>query len=373
MLSMRRILIVGLAVVAFACRGRAPQKAPQGIQDATQVTLRLDAGEQGSSDPAWPPGPGSLGRGLVDGVNGPVMLVEEREGIVARTATGAYVRTLVKGSISRADYDARIAVLWFLRGSRLEALDVVGTSDSSVPIVDEMPDILFAAGRGDVAHPPCDACVIVSTVPPEVGVTTEARASGGDLEGEEWERFERDRKIAATARPRLSPSGSDFLKRIGRRQASPINFLLLEKESWPLPRAASRRPKEIKWGGQRIRVGCTGGCEHGFSLKTLGWILLVAGRDCDCSEDRCWSTCVFYDPARKKYAKPSKPQFFGSDATPERACHPAFDNSGAAYILDEHRVCTSANCTPVTGRILGWIEPGMSTDNVPEDTSVCPE
>jgi hypothetical protein len=260
-------------------------------------------------------------------------------------------------------YDPRVGVVWFRRAERLEAIDLADAGEPvAIVIVEDMPDLSFQVGRGEnIARPMCDACVAVSSMPPAVGVTAEANASGGELQGEEYEQFERDRKIALVAHPRLAATATPFFERLGRRTMRSAPTLDLGKQTWPLPR------------GARSTARCAFGCGHAFSLETFGWELVVVGRACDCLDDRCWGTCVLYDPARKMYAQPSKPETFRSTAAPERACHITLDATQTAYVLDDHHVCTAAGCVSVTGRILGWIEPGAITGFVPEDTSACPE
>lgn len=359
---MKAVLVAGCLLAGLAaCRGRNGAPVPR-TKDAVTAVAPVDARAPQTPDPAWPPDAASLARSLAANAQQSILLVEESDAIVARTASGSDVRKVINGKVSRASYDPRVAVLWFLRGGRLEAIDLADATGTPVAIVDDMPDLPFLAGRGeDVAHPMCDACVTVSAVPPAVGVTAEAKASGGELQGKELERFERDRKIAANAHPRLSATAQQLLGRLGRREERSIQMLKLGDRPWPLPRSA------------RSKVPCAGGCTHGFSLDKLGWQLVVTGRECDCLEDRCWATCVLYDPVAKKYATPSKPADFRSDAKPESACQPTLDATGTAYILDGQRVCTSTGCIMLNGRILGWVEPGMTTLPVPEDTSACPE
>jgi hypothetical protein len=348
------MLLLALAI-APACRKRAPV-----TKDATvsvPSVAPVDAGVPQPADPAWPYGPTSLARSVGDGA----FLVEERGAVLMRNISGASVRTLVATGAERPSYDPRVGVLWFRRAERLEALDLADAG-GTVAIVDDMPALSFQAGRGkNVAHPVCDACVTVSVVPPAVGVTTEAKASGGELDADDYAQFERDRKIALESHPRLAATAAAFLARLGRRTERGSPTLELGERMWPLPRSA------------RSHVRCAGGCGRAAALDNLGWQLVVAGRECDCMEDRCWATCVLYDPAAKTFARLSKPATFGADAKPERACHFVLDAAEAAYILDYNHVCTSAGCVTVGGRILGWVEPGSATPPLPEDMSACPE
>jgi hypothetical protein len=341
-----RAVVLAMCVLA-ACRSRSSAPVAR-AHDASPAIVAIDAGH--ASDPAWPPRPGA-----------PSILVEEHEAIVVRSIAGARLRELVSGTFSRATYDPRVAVLWFLHEGRLEAIDLADATSAPTVIVDDMPDLSFQAGRGEsVAHPMCDACVTVSAVPPAVGVTAEANASGGELQGDAWSRYERDRRIAVTAHPRLASTATAFLERIGRRAERVTPAIELGDRTWPLPR------------GARSQTPCADGCARAFSLEKLGWQLLVTGRGCDCLDDRCWGTCVLYEPTGKKYAQPSQPQTFGSTATSDPACHIMLDTTHTAYILDEQHVCSAAGCVTVRGRILGWVEPGAITGIVPEDMSACP-
>jgi hypothetical protein len=350
------MLLLVLAT-APACRGRAPTPRAKDATVSVPAASPVDASVPQPRDPAWPFGPTSLARSSGNGV----FLVEERGAILMRDVSGASVRTLVASDATRANYDPRIGVVWFLRAERLEAIDLADTG-GPIAIVDEMPDLSFRAGRGtNVARPMCDACVTVSAVPPAVGITAEANASGGELQGDASVQFERDRKIALVAHPRLAATAASFLARLGRRTEVVSPTIELGERMWPLPR------------GARSQVRCTSGCGRAFALQELGWQLVVVGRACDCLDDRCWGTCVFYDPARKQYAQPSKPENFRSTAIAERACHITLDTTRTAYLLDDHDVCTAAGCITVTGKILGWVEPGVFTGVVPEDISACPE
>ena len=91
---------------------------------------------------------------------------------------------MVTGKVSRASYDRWIGVVWFVRGGRLEAIDLTTDSAPVVAIVEDMPDLSFDVPPGArFEYPACDACVVVAGVPrPEARVTTESR-SGGQLEG----------------------------------------------------------------------------------------------------------------------------------------------------------------------------------------------
>jgi hypothetical protein len=350
--GMWTVLLIAVAI-ASACR--KPEPAPR-VKDATAAVTAIDAGVPPPVDPEWPPGPTSLAAALGDGA----ILVEDSGAIVARSRTGELVRTLVASRTSRASYDARVGIVWFLRDGRLEGLDLA-SSGEPVAIVDDMPDLSFQAGRDEsVGSPMCDACVTVSAVPPAVGVTAEAKASGGELQGEAAAQFERDRKIALGAHPRLAAAANAFLARLGRRTERVSPSVELGLERWPLPR------------GARSQTRCAGGCGRAFALEKFGWQLVVVGRTCDCLDDRCWGTCVFYAPARKRYAPPSSPGTFRAVAIAERACHVGLDATESAYLLDHH-VCTAIGCIAVPGKILGWVVPGPFTGSVPEDMSACPE
>jgi hypothetical protein len=347
---MKAFAVVGY-LVAVACCG---------------PTTRLNDTKAGVSplgDPVWPPGPTSVAHKLGVSAKGQVLLVEEQGAIVARTASGSVVRDLFKGQVSRATYDPRVSLIWFIHDGQLLAIDLGDTTEGAVAIVDDMPDLSFDAGHGtSVAQPMCDACVTVSAMPPAVGVTTEAIASGGQLQGEEWRRFDRDSKIAASAHPRLSASATGFLDRLGRREErSAQAWLRLDDQTWPLPRSAGSRDL------------CAADCTRAFHLARFGWRLVVAGRECDCNDDRCNSLCVLYDPATTMFARPSQPTDFRADIKPENGCHPILDATGTAYILDDHRVCTVKGCITLSGRILGWVEPGTTTSPVQEDSNACPE
>lgn len=351
--SGRWMMLLSAIAIAAACRKPEPVRR---VRDVTVAVAAIDAGVPPPVDPEWPPGPTSLAVALGDAA----FISEDNGAIVVRSRTGELVRTLVASGTSRATYDARVGIVWFLRNGRLEGIDLASDGEP-VAIVDEMPDLAFQAGRGEsVSSPMCDACVTVSAVPPAVGVTADAKASGGELQGEAAAQFERDHAIALGARPRLAATAKTFLARLGQRTERVSRSIELGVETWPLPR------------GARSQARCAGGCGRAFALEKLGWQLVVVGRTCNCLDDRCWGTCVLYDPARKRYATPSQPGAFAAVAIAERACHLALDAAGATYLLD-HSVCTASGCLAVPGKILGWAEPGSFTGSVPEDISACPE
>jgi len=291
-----------------------------------------------------------------------VVLVAESGGLVARDARGSVVRTLVAGALSRARYEPRVRVAWFLRAGRLEALDLTATAPPVV-VVDGMPDIDFDAGPdADPAHPSCGACVIVAASPgPSVTARPDEPYPGYPFHGDEATRFARDAKLAVQAQPTLTGDGARLLARLATRTLHPARELPLGDATWPPPASA------------RKRTGCDADCGRGFELAGLHRVLLVTGRVCDCALGRCRSTCVHYDPERRRYARPSSPAAWSRDAAPEPACHPTLDASGTAYILDDHSVCTARGCAKLAGRILGWLQPGLITASVHEDLTTCPE
>jgi hypothetical protein len=311
---------------------------------------------------------------------GPVrsaILTEEPGGLIARDAAGAAVCALIAGPVARAAYDPRIGVAWFLRGGRLEALDLGGPARPPIPVVEDMPDLGFDAGPGvDPGAPACAACVAVGSSPrPAVRVALGPAPGGGQLAGPAAARHERDLAIARRARPRLTEAGARLLLELAARPArTPPTPRTLElgRATWPVPPAAGDLDRCDRSAWPR-RGCCAGGCRRGFELPALGRVLVVAGRACDCAEDRCRALCVLHDPARGSFAPPSRPERAGPDAAPEPSCHLELDGSGTAYTLGDRRVCTARGCAEVPGRILGWLTPGPTPGALDEDGSACAE
>lgn len=335
-----------------------PQAGPGPGSDAPSASPTPSAPPKANDDAA----PNSPLVTLERDARGPVVLVEEATGLVARTATGATVRTLVAGSLSHTQYEPRTRVVWFVRDHRLEALDLASTAPTVV-VVEGMPDIEFHASPAvDLTYPFCGGCVLIASSPvPAIRVLPDEPYIGYTPHGDEVARFARDSKLAAQANPTLTADGARLLERLSNHSMYLEGEIPLGDTLWPLPTRA------------RKLTGCDSGCGRGFDLPGLHRVLLVTGRVCDCLEDLCRSTCVHYDPTRHLYARPSSPGIWSQDAIPEPACHPTLDTSGAAYVLDEHHVCTARGCTKVTGRIVGWLRPGMRTAPISEDLTTCPE
>lgn len=358
-------LVVAVVLAALgACRGRQAAPAPRGqdAPDAIAAPAPADAAAPDGAAALDAPAAASLAQVLAAEAAGPVVLVEDAGGLVARARTGAAIRTLVAGAVAHAQRQGD--VVWFVRGGRLEALDLAAPPGAPIAIVLDMPDLGF-----EIDGSLCDACVMVSTVPPGLEVVTEQGASGGELTGPALRRFERDRAIALAARPRLAPTAAAFFATLRGRPRAATPELALSDRTWSVPPAPRGKVDCPDCHGQKD-VECPE-CGRGFVLDALGWVLVVADRQCSCAEDRCWATCVLLDPDRGRYAAPSAPASWGATAPAERACSPVLDRAGTAY-LAEGRVCTAAGCAALAGRILGWLDPGPTTAPLAADSGAWP-
>ena len=289
------------------------------------------------------------------------MLVADKKAIMVRTIDGAARAQLVTSAVSQPRYDAELGVLWFVRAGRLEALDLGAPRADPIVIIDAMPPLPF-----DLAA--CDVCVRI-----DLRAATISVEHRPDPESALQTDVKKSVRIAEAAHPVLTDDGRRFLASLHDRLGQPLlaRFPALDTSiTLPVPPAAGDLSRCDHTFSPR-RGCCLGGCRHGVDVSGLGWQLVVAGRRCDCTRDRCEALCVWRDPTTGRFATIDHPERWGRDATP-LPCTMNLDAAGSAYLFD-HQVCSARGCAALHGDALGWLIPGIVIFGLPEDTSACPE
>lgn len=380
-----------IGVVGVACRCSKPAPNDPGVprragSDALAVdALAVDAPPDAPAidaqlPPVVLPDDAIVVALLREAGDEPALLEEHPGELIATTPSGRRLRVLAKGPVRRADYGFGQWLLWFHRGEQLRVIDLASSAMREIAVVDGMVDLPLAYAVAPPQKQACHmGCVALGLSPSPtvaaVAPTLDAGLVGGVEEAREVETAQR---TAARARPQLTAEGRAFLAEFAARRTlilprrpADVVYRVVEisPDVWPVP-------PSIRKGSSCMGVRCG----HSFSIPTLARSLVVTGRTCKCQLGGCWAMCVWFDPARKLYASLRNPGRWLRDVAAEPNCHPAFDTSGAAYVIGGHKVvspgpavvCNAKACRPI-GRFLGWLESGeFTTENVTEDLSICP-
>jgi hypothetical protein len=370
----RTALCLTIALAACSDRSSGHRSAKTNVEEQVMQrrgSLPIVTDEAGSArvdatlaPQPWPDLSDTFAAALRGAQLEPLVLVADREGIVVRGVDGALRSRLVTGAVSQPRYDAEIGVLWFVRTGRVEALDLGGRRGDAVVIIDAMPQLPF--GFGDCAAP--GPCVLID---PRAGTVTVERHF--EFETDISTDVKKAVRIAASAHPVLTDEGRRFFAQLHDRLGQPLltkHLALDTSTTLPVPPSAGDLERCDRTFYPR-RGCCEGGCRHGFELPGLGWRLVVAGRSCDCTRDRCEALCVLFEPTTGRFAAFDHPERFGRDARPLR-CTVYLDSAGSAYLFNR-QVCSTRGCASLHGDVLGWLVPGMGISRLPEDSSACPE
>jgi len=328
-----RILIAMSVACAVGCAARPAQDVQP---PSLPVAPALEAASPAPAVTAWPPRAESLFTQTED------RLVWRAFGQTGLTA----FQHIIASDVHELLYDAELELLWFSdRRSRLWVSDLralAASAPASAPanvlIASDLPEHQklsvwvgdrLVEGTGQLG----EGSVELSLRWDEVATfeTDAAETDGaehlGRIEGGPW--LERERGRTARAVPELQKPD----------EAGPHIALPADMTQCDNPEL----------------------CGAARAFGASGWQLVVTKTD-ETHGDFSHYGCLLHDPARAAFALPPDTRTWHPAANPELdTCGPyRFNTSGDAFLAGD-RVCRiGAECTPLDGYAIGWLQPGVT-------------
>ncbi|HTM21138.1 MAG TPA: hypothetical protein VL172_11535 [Kofleriaceae bacterium] len=286
----------------------------------------------------------------------PVMLVADAAGLTALTPDRAFSRVLVAGAIKYAAHDPAKDLVWLLRGSTLEVVDLRAPTAVAVKIAtgvaQESFEILGASSTTWSGDRNSETYLELTWgKKPSVALHSPVIT---DCDGGDIDRCERRQKaIDKKGARKVKLVGTAWLKSQLARPARKAATASATTSTITLPAALAACDTSHRvcgaadcWDEEDDESLC--GQARAFGATALQ--LVVVGSN---------STCAFYDPARKLFAGPAAPTVWSAEAADPVDCDGIqLDAGGTVYTLQTSVCVPATGCTDVgKGTTLFWLDP----------------
>jgi hypothetical protein len=299
-----------------------------------------------SAPPTSQPSPSLRDRLLAQG--GPsVALLVQPGGLLAMSPDGSFSESLLQGEIGGAALDARLDLVWALRGDTLVVVDLRAPAAEAVPIASGLP----AGCRVSIDSSDGNAVTVGSAYSNLYADLTwseqPALTAGADIPDLA------DPAALDAAQTATLVGQAWLLAQRGRpAQASRQTFAFQDIVGAPLP--------------PETTDSCPGDspCGTAVPFGRTGWLLRITDFSCG---DWCYSSCQLYDPSTQQYAQveaattPAAPSWGAFHMEANGSCGPFYQGPSSTVLLTpDGAFCQlpSGACSASMGVPLGFLEGG---------------
>jgi hypothetical protein len=294
------------------------------------------------------PGAGGLARSLATEAGAPVILVHTDAGVVARTADGAWSRTVVAGRFTGVAYDEAMELVWILDGTDLKVLDLRASSASLVPILSKVPFGVFeVTGVSNAGTAPIDAKEMQGVAILEWGKKPKVTPRAGTCTADDCGQ-ERIRREVARAAKKVKIVGKKWLAKQVKRKERTGGAWYQRTGATP-PTVTLPAPLD----------DCEPPCETAAGFGAGDLLLVIAFHIWESGN----ASCLVHDPTTGRWASPASPHQW-TTAAEAQADHCSdfpfsFAADGATYLYGGDVCHLATGCAPLGGEVLGWLDGGV--------------
>jgi hypothetical protein len=234
--------------------------------------------------------------------------------------------------VDGAAYDPALDLIWFTSKNTLQVIDLRDAKHKPILIAKKFPKVGFLIAGVSKADFNADYTSAYAAL--EIGKKSKITAEDGVYAPVDQDSTDKLKKSIKKARL----VGTKWLKKLAKRTVRSVTV------PTPAPLPNVKLPPDL------CQSDDPDSCGEATSFGTTELQLVVTEYSCG---DACYTGCVLYDPASKKFAAPLETSTWGKDAKADGCDDYAFDADGKTYykdtmrcVLDKGVTCT--NDTPWT-------------------------
>jgi hypothetical protein len=228
--------------------------------------------------------------------------------------------------VDGAAYDPALDLVWFTSKGMLQVIDLRDAKHKPIVIAKKFPKVGFIIDGVSKADFNSDYTPAYANL--SIGKKLKITAQDGIYAPVDQDSTDKLKKTIKKAKL----VGTKFLKKLAKRSVRSVTI------PTPAPQAKVPVPADM------CQSDDPDGCGEATSFGTTKLHVVVTEYSCG---DACYTGCVLYDPATKKFASPTETSSWGKAAKAGECTEYAFDSDGKTYysasmrcVLDKGVTCT---------------------------------